>query len=42
VRRLAEYLLADTLASRAPLLAYNHFVEAIFVLNGCRWGGRSG
>lgn len=85
VRNLAEYLLADTLASKvsyyllhqchqgisspgcdgrcndnrlprkpsamdcmslragvavaqAPLLAYNHFVEAVFVLNECRAG----
>jgi hypothetical protein len=36
VRRLAEYLLGDALAVKAPLLAYNHFVEAIFVLNNCR------
>ncbi|KAJ9526810.1 hypothetical protein QJQ45_017448, partial [Haematococcus lacustris] len=38
VRQLAEYLLGDTLATKAPLLAYNHFVEAIFVLNGCQAG----
>ena len=25
-------------AAQAPLLAYNHFVEAIFVLNECRAG----
>lgn len=36
VRGLAEYLLGDTLATKAPLLAYNHFVEALFVLNGCQ------
>lgn len=23
---------------QAPLLAYNHFVESMFVLNGCRDG----
>ncbi|KAF8073170.1 Ncapd3 [Scenedesmus sp. PABB004] len=38
VRALAEYLLRDTLATKAPLLAYNHFVEALFVLNGCTAG----
>ncbi|WIA29655.1 hypothetical protein OEZ86_012141 [Tetradesmus obliquus] len=38
VRQLAEYLLRDTLATKAPLLAYNHFVEALFVLNGCTAG----
>ena len=35
VRQLAEFLLADTLATKAPLLAYNHFVESMFVMNGC-------
>ncbi|KAL0028583.1 hypothetical protein WJX79_003483 [Trebouxia sp. C0005] len=39
---LAEYLLTDTLASKAPLLAYNHFVEALFVLNDCRAGLHGG
>lgn len=38
VRSLARYLLTDTLAAKAPLLAYNHFVEAMFVLNDCREG----
>ena len=38
VRSLAEFLLADTLASKAPLLAYNHFVEALFLLNDCHEG----
>jgi hypothetical protein len=38
VRQLAEYLLRDTLATKAPLLAYNHFVEALLVLNGCTAG----
>jgi hypothetical protein len=38
VCQLAEYLLRDTLATKAPLLAYNHFVEALFVLNGCTAG----
>ena len=36
VRALAEYLLGDTLATKAPLLAYNHFVEALFALNDCQ------
>jgi hypothetical protein len=35
VRQLAEFLLVDTLATKAPLLAYNHFVESMFVMNGC-------
>eukprot|EP00967_Tisochrysis_lutea_P135679 scaffold241121_cov21-Tisochrysis_lutea.AAC.1 len=26
----------------APLLAYNHFVEALFVLNGCQAGLHAG
>ncbi|GBF90548.1 hypothetical protein Rsub_03119 [Raphidocelis subcapitata] len=38
VRQLAEFLLTDTLATKAPLLAYNHFVESLFVLNGCAAG----
>lgn len=38
VRQLAEYLLRDVIAVKAPLLAYNHFVEALFVLNGCTAG----
>lgn len=38
VRQLAEYLLKDVIAIKAPLLAYNHFVEALFVLNGCTAG----
>lgn len=36
VRGLADYLLGDTLAAKAPLLAYNNFVEALFSLNCCR------
>ena len=27
---------------QAPLLAYNHFVEALFVLNDCRAGLHGG
>lgn len=42
VRSLATYLLGDTLATKAPLLAYNHFVEALFVLNGCSEGLHAG
>ncbi|KAF5842057.1 non-SMC mitotic condensation complex subunit 1-domain-containing protein [Dunaliella salina] len=42
VRNLAEYLLGDTLAVKAPLLAYNHFVEALFMLNGCQAGLHAG
>ena len=38
VRQLAEFLMSDTLAAKAPLLAYNHFVESLFVLNGCAAG----
>lgn len=36
VRKLGEYLLGDALTAKAPLLAYNHFVECIFVLNRCK------
>ncbi|GAX77789.1 hypothetical protein CEUSTIGMA_g5232.t1 [Chlamydomonas eustigma] len=42
VRQLAEYLLGDTLASKAPALAYNHFIESIFVLNACKAFERAG
>ncbi|KAG2440678.1 hypothetical protein HYH02_010257 [Chlamydomonas schloesseri] len=50
VRQLATYLLGDSLAAKAPLLAYNHFIESLFVLNDCtsgvhassRGGGGSG
>jgi condensin-2 complex subunit D3 len=38
VRQLAQFLLTDTLATKAPLLAYNHFLESLFVLNGCTAG----
>ena len=30
------------MAMQAPLLAYNHFVEALFVLNDCREGVHGG
>ena len=47
VRQLATYLLGDSLAAKAPLLAYNHFIESLFVLNDCTCvghgaGGRGG
>jgi hypothetical protein len=38
VAHLAEYLLTDTLATKMPNLAYNHFVESLFVLNDCTVG----
>ena len=36
VRALAEYLVRDTLAVRLPMLAYNHFLEALFLVNNAR------
>eukprot|EP00798_Chlamydomonas_sp_ICE-L_P019509 gene19509-26180_t len=42
VRALAGYLLGDALATKAPLLAYNHFVEAVFALNDCQAGVYAG
>ncbi|KXZ45555.1 hypothetical protein GPECTOR_53g141 [Gonium pectorale] len=38
VRQLAQYLLSDSLATKAPMLAYNHFIESLFVLNDCSAG----
>ncbi|XP_044479961.1 condensin-2 complex subunit D3-like isoform X2 [Mangifera indica] len=35
IRQLADYLFGNILKAKAPLLAYNSFVEAIFVLNDC-------
>ncbi|KAF3946913.1 hypothetical protein CMV_026875 [Castanea mollissima] len=35
IRQLAEYLYGNILKVKAPLLAYNSFVEAIFILNAC-------
>uniref|UniRef100_A0A1D1Y9J5 Condensin-2 complex subunit D3 n=1 Tax=Anthurium amnicola TaxID=1678845 RepID=A0A1D1Y9J5_9ARAE len=35
IRHLADYLFGNILKVKAPLLAYNSFVEAIFVLNDC-------
>ncbi|EFJ45782.1 hypothetical protein VOLCADRAFT_118285 [Volvox carteri f. nagariensis] len=38
VRQLAQYLLSDSLVAKAPMLAYNHFIESLFVLNACSAG----
>ena len=38
VAAMAEFLLSDALDSKLPILAYNHFVEALFVLNDCQIG----
>ncbi|XP_010932007.4 condensin-2 complex subunit CAP-D3 isoform X1 [Elaeis guineensis] len=35
IRRLADFLFGSILKVKAPLLAYNSFIEAIFVLNDC-------
>ncbi|KAM3755150.1 hypothetical protein ACB098_02G018800 [Castanea mollissima] len=35
IRQLADYLFGSILKVKAPLLAYNSFVEAIFILNDC-------
>ncbi|KAL8256763.1 hypothetical protein R6Q59_028804 [Mikania micrantha] len=35
IRQLADFLFGNILKVKAPLLAYNSFVEAIFVLNDC-------
>ncbi|XP_015899874.3 uncharacterized protein LOC107433135 [Ziziphus jujuba] len=35
IRQLADYLFGNILKVKAPLLAYNSFIEAIFVLNDC-------
>lgn len=36
VAMLAQHILGDALSSKAPLLAYNHFVEVMFAINDCR------
>ncbi|GMI80109.1 Condensin [Hibiscus trionum] len=36
IRQLADFLFGNILKAKAPLLAYNSFVEAIYVLNDCR------
>ncbi|XP_061370588.1 uncharacterized protein LOC133313254 [Gastrolobium bilobum] len=35
IRHLADFLFGNILKVKAPLLAYNSFVEAVFVLNDC-------
>lgn len=35
IQRLADYLFGSILKTKAPLLAYNSFVETIFILNDC-------
>ncbi|KAL8162812.1 hypothetical protein V2J09_014301 [Rumex salicifolius] len=35
VQELAEFLFGTILKAKAPLLAYNSFVEAVYVLNDC-------
>ena len=35
IRQLADFLFGSVLKTKAPLLAYNSFVEAIFILNDC-------
>ncbi|KAI5075423.1 hypothetical protein GOP47_0009499 [Adiantum capillus-veneris] len=35
IRQLANFLFSSILKTKAPLLAYNSFVETIFVLNDC-------
>ncbi|KAG6474188.1 condensin-2 complex subunit D3-like [Zingiber officinale] len=35
IRHLADFLFGNILKAKAPLLAYNSFVEAIFFLNDC-------
>eukprot|EP00271_Cylindrocystis_brebissonii_P002005 TRINITY_DN1235_c0_g2_i1.p1 TRINITY_DN1235_c0_g2~~TRINITY_DN1235_c0_g2_i1.p1 ORF type:complete len:992 (-),score=205.31 TRINITY_DN1235_c0_g2_i1:809-3391(-) len=36
VRELAEFLFTNIISAKAPLLPYNHFVEALFVLNAAK------
>ncbi|XP_031484623.1 uncharacterized protein LOC116253816 [Nymphaea colorata] len=36
IRTLADFLFSSFLKTKAPLLAYNSFVEVIFLLNGCK------
>ncbi|KAK7303782.1 hypothetical protein RJT34_14699 [Clitoria ternatea] len=35
IRQLADFLFGNILKVKSPLLAYNSFVEAVFVLNDC-------
>ncbi|KAG2629833.1 hypothetical protein PVAP13_3KG488600 [Panicum virgatum] len=39
IRHLADYLFSNILKAKAPLLAYNSFIEAIYVLNDCTGHG---
>ncbi|AQK40209.1 condensin-2 complex subunit D3 [Zea mays] len=39
IRHLADYLFGNILKAKAPLLAYNSFIEAIYVLNDCTGHG---
>lgn len=39
IRHLADFLFGSILKAKAPLLAYNSFIEAIFVLNNCTGHG---
>ncbi|XP_048532322.1 condensin-2 complex subunit D3-like isoform X2 [Triticum urartu] len=39
IRHLADYLFGSILKAKAPLLAYNSFIEAIYVLNNCTGHG---
>ncbi|KAL6599911.1 hypothetical protein ACP70R_045562 [Stipagrostis hirtigluma subsp. patula] len=39
IRNLADYLFGHILKAKAPLLAYNSFIEAIYVLNNCTGHG---
>ncbi|KAL6847422.1 hypothetical protein ACP4OV_023275 [Aristida adscensionis] len=39
IRHLADYLFGNILKAKAPLLAYNSFIEAIYVLNNCTGHG---
>ncbi|KAK8671139.1 hypothetical protein V6N13_037744 [Hibiscus sabdariffa] len=36
IRQLADFLFGNILKAKAPLLAYNSFIEAVYVLNDCR------
>ncbi|XP_050372947.1 uncharacterized protein LOC126790663 [Argentina anserina] len=36
IKQLSNFLFSNILKAKAPLLGYNSFVEAIFVLNDCR------
>ncbi|WCJ23486.1 Condensin-2 complex subunit CAP-D3 [Euphorbia peplus] len=43
IRQLADFLFGNILKVKAPLLAYNSFIEAVYVLNDCNaHNGHSG